>query len=76
MTIASPKMTLEQKKKFLRQSVMVWIRPSAGASDEEIECLFALYTFCKQHDLRILAAESGHLEVIMGERVIAGGIMI
>lgn len=76
MSVAHSKMTLGQKKKFLQQSVMVWIRPSAGASDEEIECLFALYTFCKQHDLRILAAESGHLEVIMGERVIAGGIMI
>jgi hypothetical protein len=69
-------MNILEKRHYLHNSVLCWLRPRAGASNQEIEKLYALHEFCKENHLTVIGVDTCHLEVSLNGKTIAQGVML
>lgn len=69
-------MNILEKRHYLHNSVLSWLRPQPEANDQEIEKLFALHEFCKDQQINVIAVDKCLLEVSLVGKVIARGVML
>ena len=69
-------MNILEKRHYLHNSVLSWLRPQPDANDQEIDKLYALHEFCKEQQLNVIAVDKCLLEVSLEGKLIARGVML